>query len=402
MKKYTTPLYILMTLFLFSCGAKKTAVSNSNSKPKVANTESYDMSTREKKPTKIKEDPYVAKHLRKLERSTSGLDPVSITYIRKYADIAMEEMRVYKIPASITLAQGMLESGNGQSELATKSNNHFGIKCHKGWSGSKVYHDDDKRGECFRKYKYVHTSYKDHSLFLVTRSRYSTLFTYDIDDYKAWAKGLKRAGYATDKRYPSKLINLIELYQLEDFDAFVLDKKPKKYKKEIPVAPKGVHIVKKGETLYSISKLYDLEVEELIEMNDLSSNEIEINQGLIIYSSKKDKSSKPKKVVNREIASRKGWHTVQKGETLYSISKLYDMTPQGLADVNNLNSDELRVGQELKVNERISESDSFHQVKKGDTLYSISKQYGLTVDELKRLNQLSSNTISIGQKLRTN
>jgi LysM repeat protein len=192
------------------------------------------------------------------------------------------------------------------------------------------------------------------------------------------------------------------LYQLEDFDAFVLDKKPKKYKKETPVAPKGVHIVKKGETLYSISKLYDLEVEELIEMNDLSSNEIEINQGLIIYSSKKDKSSKPQKEVNREIAFRKGWHTVQKGETLYSISKLYDMTPQGLADINDLNSNELSVGQELKVNERISESDSFHQVKKGDTLYSISKKYSLTVDELKRLNQLSSNTISIGQKLRIN
>jgi LysM repeat protein len=190
------------------------------------------------------------------------------------------------------------------------------------------------------------------------------------------------------------------LYHLEDFDAFVLDKKPKKYKKETPVAPKGVHVVKKGETLYSISRLYDIEVEELIDMNDLSSNEIEINQGLIIYSTKKNKSPKPKKVVNREIASRKGWHTVQKGETLYSISRLYDMTAENLADINKLNSKELKIGQELKVNERISESDSFHLVKKGDTLYSISKKYGLSVDELKRLNQLSSNTISIGQKLR--
>ena len=130
-------------------------------------------------------------------------------YIKKFSSTAQEEMKKFKIPASITLAQGMLESGLGYGTLARKGNNHFGIKCHKGWRGRKIYHDDDKKGECFRVYKNAKKSYRDHSVFLSQRGRYSFLFNYKITNYKAWARGLKKAGYATDPNYSKKLIDLI-------------------------------------------------------------------------------------------------------------------------------------------------------------------------------------------------
>ena len=138
-------------------------------------------------------------------------------YIEQYKDEAIYQMNKYKIPASITLAQGILESGNGNSELATKSNNHFGIKCHSDWQGEKVYHDDDKSNECFRKYDNVRDSYEDHSEFL-QKPRYSNLFTLSIKDYKGWAKGLKKAGYATNPKYAKQLIKIIEDNNLSRFD----------------------------------------------------------------------------------------------------------------------------------------------------------------------------------------
>lgn len=144
------------------------------------------------------------------------------TYIETYKDIAMREMRDYGIPASITLAQGILESADGKSRLATKGNNHFGIKCH-GWKGKKIYHDDDAKGECFRVYDNAEESYKDHSIFLTTRSRYDKLFTYKQDDYKSWAKGLKKAGYATNPKYPKLLIKIIEENDLFLYDRMVLE-----------------------------------------------------------------------------------------------------------------------------------------------------------------------------------
>src|SRR5690606_7680630 len=133
-----------------------------------------------------------------------------------------DEMREFGIPASITLAQGILESGSGRGELTLKTNNHFGIKCHTGWEGGMEYHDDDEKGECFRKYNDPYTSYRDHSLFLTSRSRYAPLFDLRTDDYKGWAKGLRKAGYATDPRYPQKLIGLIERYELYRYDDQVL------------------------------------------------------------------------------------------------------------------------------------------------------------------------------------
>jgi hypothetical protein len=140
------------------------------------------------------------------------------SYISKYSSIAVDEMEKYGIPASITLAQGILESGNGESRLATEGNNHFGIKCHSNWSGKTIIEDDDEKGECFRKYDKVTDSYRDHSLFLTERGRYSFLFEYKKSDYKKWAKGLKKAGYATNPNYPTLLIDLIERYELYTYD----------------------------------------------------------------------------------------------------------------------------------------------------------------------------------------
>ena len=139
-------------------------------------------------------------------------------YVKKYAPAATKNMRFFKIPASITLAQGILESGYGEGTLAKKANNHFGIKCHKEWKGKSITHDDDEKDECFRSYKNPLKSYRDHSLFLVDRDRYSSLFTLNRKDYKGWAIGLKAAGYATDPKYAEKLISLIERFNLTRFD----------------------------------------------------------------------------------------------------------------------------------------------------------------------------------------
>lgn len=150
---------------------------------------------------------------------------VNIDYINRYSQIAVDKMKEHKIPASITLAQGILESGAGQSELAKKSNNHFGIKCHNDWEGERVYHDDDEKQECFRKYSKPELSYEDHSQFL-KKKRYEPLFALDVTDYKGWAKGLKACGYATAKDYAERLIELIETYNLQQYDQIALDKMP--------------------------------------------------------------------------------------------------------------------------------------------------------------------------------
>lgn len=203
-------------------------------------------------------------------------------YISKYKEIAKDEMRQYGIPASITLAQGILESGAGKGKLVSISRNHFGIKCHKGWKGLKVEHDDDLKGECFRKYVSDRLSFTDHSLFLVNKSRYVDLFKLPKDDYKGWAKGLKKAGYATDSKYPSKLISLIKRYELYIYDGEVLGKSKKDFDKVTDKADQ--HTVKKGDTLFRISKKYKISVDKLKEINGLDSNEIFVGQVLYIKS----------------------------------------------------------------------------------------------------------------------
>ena len=248
-------------LLLVNCGSKR----------RVTERES----PREKEKTVIAE---TMKETRTKEITSLPSKPPSNieAYISIYSDIAQNEMKLYDIPASITLAQGILESGSGKGRLAREANNHFGIKCHE-WAGARIYHDDDKSQECFRKYKEAKYSFRDHSLFLLERRRYSGLFELRKDDYKRWAKGLRAAGYATDKKYPDKLISLIERYELYKFDDVYSTQISNQEPNE-----KLEHVVVKGDTLYSISKRFDLTVEELQELNNLKNNELKIGQVLTL------------------------------------------------------------------------------------------------------------------------
>jgi len=213
------------------------------------------------------------------------IEPVRINstedYLSRFSAIAQEEMRLYGIPASITLAQGILESNSGKGRLSVEANNHFGIKCHD-WTGAKIYHDDDEKKECFRKYNDAKYSYRDHSLFLTTRKRYSKLFDLSADDYKRWARELKAAGYATDRKYPDKLISLIERYELYKLDNEVLGDKKSLYYNEKEKDSALTHIVVKGDTLYSISRKYNVTVQALQDLNKLKGTDINIGQELLI------------------------------------------------------------------------------------------------------------------------
>ncbi|RKS15139.1 glucosaminidase domain-containing protein [Flavobacterium sp. 120] len=218
---------------------------------------------------------------------------VIVSYISKFKEIAMGNMKNYGIPASIILAQGILESGAGRGDLAISANNHFGIKCHVGWTGESVKHDDDSDQECFRKYDNPSESFKDHALFLTGRSRYSKLFEFSKGDYKAWAKGLRAAGYATDPKYPDKLISYIERYNLHQYDNQVLDvnyvSNEKQMVEELTIESRNTinqdlfsYVVQKGDTLYSISKKFDLKVDDLKQKNNLSDNTLSIGQRLMV------------------------------------------------------------------------------------------------------------------------
>ena len=268
-------LITVLGTFLMGCKAKKQTTYSSRSNQETTAT---------KEKTKGK---YDSRGLYPLPEDTGKFHRFSIAsveeYIQTFSDIAQYEMRAYGIPASITLAQGLLESGLGKGELAVKTNNHFGIKCHTGWQGDYDFHDDDEKGECFRKYNHPMYSYRDHSEFLSSRARYSFLFDYGSTDYRRWAKGLREAGYATDKRYPQKLIYLIEEHRLHKFDSDVQQKsgiaiaEPKQYENK-------VHVVQRGDTLYSISRRYFISVDELKRMNNLNSNNLAIGQKIAVKS----------------------------------------------------------------------------------------------------------------------
>lgn len=257
---------VLVSFFVSSCGSKKRRVQTS--KPRA-----------NQKKKAVTEQSKVYSSVGNVQTPPKNLTQTE-SYIYQFANIAKQEMQLFGIPASITLAQGILESGNGQGQLTSRSNNHFGIKCN-GWQGAKVYHDDDAAQECFRKYTHAEFSYRDHSLFLFNRSRYAFLFDYTSTDYKSWAKGLKRAGYATDRRYPDKLISLIERYRLYEYDEEVsnLDRQRTSQSK-VQKSQKAVHVVQKGDTLYSISNQYGLDLEHLKKLNDLNDSNIQIGQQL--------------------------------------------------------------------------------------------------------------------------
>ena len=252
-------------------------------------------------------------------------------YIKKYRDLAVSEMKKYHIPASITLAQGLLESGAGQSALARKSNNHFGIKCGSDWKGKTVSHDDDARGECFRAYKHPKQSYEDHSKFLVGRSRYASLFKLKITDYKGWARGLKKAGYATDPRYAQRLIDIIELYGLDKYDK----KGGLKWMKENPnphqpyVANGLLYIVvRSGDTWKSISKEFDISQSKLRKYNDLYKG-YALQVGDILYLEKKNRRADKEHIV----------HVLRAGESMYGISQKYGIRLKNLYKLNKMEAD---------------------------------------------------------------
>lgn len=262
------PLILIFLFLLSSCGVKK-------------------LSYKKKNPKNIEN-----KSSRSVNRFFKSMTNEQRThwYVNTYSKTAVNEMKKFGIPASITMAQGILESNSGKGVLALKSNNHFGIKCHKGWRGKKVYHDDDEKGECFRKYKNPEKSYRDHSVFLESRDRYNSLFKLRKNNYVKWAIGLSKAGYATDPAYADKLISIIERYELWKLDGSkkpLNSRKERKKKKSKPLSKNkqikvksSNYIVKKGDTLYSISKKSNISIKELLKINNMSKNNISIGQVL--------------------------------------------------------------------------------------------------------------------------
>ena len=303
---------------------------------------------------------------------TSGLlaqDKITYQeYIDAYKDVAIKKMHEYRIPASITLAQGILESGSGNSSLARKANNHFGIKCHKGWKGKTYIMDDDEKNECFRKYKSADDSYRDHSLFLTERDRYSDLFNLKITDYKGWAYGLKKAGYATNPKYPQLLIKIIEENQLYAYDSKKSVKKTKAenkipqdlidnsrvllkplkidgtFYKEGPEERKiyknnGVKYIlaKEGDNFKSIADAFNIYAFQVNKYNELEKND-KLTAGQVIYLQKKKSKHKRKH------------HLAQKDETMYYISQLYGMKLSKLYKFNDMQEGmEPITGQKVKL-----------------------------------------------------
>lgn len=268
-------------------------------------------------------------------------------YFDTYRDVAIDQMLQYRIPASITLAQGVLESGAGRSELALKANNHFGIKC-KGWTGRTAYHDDDERNECFRAYNSVYESYKDHSVFLTTSQRYSRLFQLKITDYKGWAKGLKACGYATSPVYATKLINIIEVYKLYQYDTA---KESDKFRQQPVENNDSRHIytfnknyyiyARRGDTFRSIAAEMDISYRKLARYNERDKNDV-LEEGEIVWLQKKARKA-PKNYKGK-------LHRIEAGESMYTIAQKYGIRMKNLYKMNDLPpSYQIRVGDLLKL-----------------------------------------------------
>jgi len=371
-------------------------------------------------------------------------------YINKYKDIAIEEMIRTGVPASITLAQGIHETGAGTSQLVLKSNNHFGIKCKTDWKGERVYHDDDARGECFRKYDDAFQSYRDHSDFLKYRPHYASLFELDPLDYKAWAHGLKKAGYATNPKYPQILIKLIEDYQLQDYSLIALNMKkpenedaiwasntttvknetaqPAKVKRDLKqLYPAGVFeinrtrviVVSEGTSFLKVANEHDISLKRLFEFNDMEEEDVASEDRLIFLQRKRKQGASE-------------FHVVQEGETVYDIAQTEGIRLEELLNYNFLKPGmQPAVGEKLYLQENapampklyqpVKENDEivvqtqiedipvtetqveeiiYHTVQAKETAYSICRQYGITLDELKEWNGMTTTDLKIGQELK--
>lgn len=272
-------------------------------------------------------------------------------YFDQYKDIAIEQMLKYHIPASITLAQGAFESGAGRSELTRRSNNHFGIKCH-GWTGRTSYHDDDERNECFRAYDSAYDSFEDHSLFLVNGRRYQSLFELKQTDYKGWAKGLRAAGYATNPQYASKLIEIIQLYKLyeydkaKDYDKFMADR-AKDHVLSGVMHPINFYnknyyvIARRGDTFRSLGEELGISYRKLAKYNERDKRD-QLDEGEVIWLKKK-RTKAPKDYKGR-------LHYVRSGESMYTIAQKYGIRLKNLYKMNHLSPDyQIRVGDGLRL-----------------------------------------------------
>ena len=300
-----------------------------------------------------------------------------LDYIELYKDIAMREMEEYKIPASITLAQGLLESGNGNSELAKKSNNHFGIKCHKDWTGKRTYHDDDEKGECFRVYDDPEDSYRDHSIFLKKGQRYAFLFELEITDYKGWAKGLKQAGYATLPVYANVLIKLIEDYNLTQYDQMVVKGKFK-YKKD----NKTTRQQDNKSTAKDESRKAKVD-------NDIVYTPYNITDSEIVGKTPDDRyireNNKVKFIYARE------------GESVYYLADMLCIYDYQIVKYNNLGKRRTLKDNEIiyiepKRNKAMRRY-KYHTIQKGETLSYVSRLYGVKLNSLFKMNEMDENTI---------
>jgi LysM repeat protein len=371
-------------------------------------------------------------------------------YITTYKDIAIEEMRRTGVPAAITLAQGIHETSAGQSDLVRKSNNHFGIKCKSEWTGASVTHDDDAKGECFRKYDDPRDSYRDHSDFLKNRPYYSFLFKLDPTDYEAWALGLKKAGYATNPKYAQILIKLIRDYNLQDYTLIAMDRKKddvlfasasnsiqsesssdaKAPSNGINAAsyPTGVFkinntkvtVITKGTSYLKLAEDNDISLARLFEFNDMNPADIAPADQILFLQRKRKKGDGE-------------FHTVAAGEMVYDVAQKEGIRLESLMEYNFL-----RQGMQPKVGERLylrgkapsmpklitddvtavvavamsnpgmvkptgeSSANAFilHTVQPKETMYAIAKKYDVSIDDVMKWNNMPSTDLKIGQQLR--
>lgn len=400
--------------------------------------------------------------------SQSRISPID--YINQFKEIAMEEMRTRKVPASITLAQGCLESSYGNSRLSREGNNHFGIKCKKNWTGKVIFEDDDAVGECFRAYDDAASSYRDHSLFLLNNARYDFLFQLSIADYKGWAHGLRQAGYATNPKYPQLLINMIEKYNLAKYDTLVLglykatqringilatrleedqtladialanERTEKRVRKLNDLEPgqeiepgdivylrrkkrkanETYHEVIGGQSLWQISQEHGIKLKRVYKLNNLEEgNEVASGQVLNLRHKAENTpklASEKQSMLNNLLENESNInytgatknHIVLSNQTLYSIAKMYATSVDTIVAINKLSSPVIALGQSLKVPDRSSKVIEagdisvpvYHIVLQGETLYSISRKYNVEVESIKKLNNMSNNEINIGSRLR--
>ena len=363
-----------------------------------------------------------------LARAQDVLTPVQ--YIEMYKDIAIKEMKRMGVPAAITLAQGILETESGNSDLVKKSNNHFGIKCKSNWTAASVTHDDDASGECFRSYKTADDSYRDHSNFLRGGDRYAFLFSIDVRDYKAWAYGLKKAGYATNPSYPQILIKHIEQYNLQQYTLIAADEVPKfepgNYQDDketatiekvpgddnaaaensiLDISDKVITVngnkcvyAGKGTSLLVVATKNNIPLSKLLSCNELSEDGMLV-KNQYVFLEKKSKTGG------------KDFYTVLAGESLYDIAQKNGIQLQYMLDYNRFwGNEDISAGTKIYLKPGFAQTKiltaavtqtaaKMHTVQPKEGLYAIAKKYNITVQQLKDWNKLQADTLSIGQEL---